>query len=45
MIAVSLAALVITLTREIAASTITGIGAGLLLLCYAVIALARPVRR
>jgi hypothetical protein len=43
-IAVSVAALVFTLTKGVPPSTITGIGAGLFLLGYAVRALARAVR-
>ena len=44
MIAVSVAALVVTLTKGVPPSTITGISAGLLLLGYAVMALVRAVR-
>jgi hypothetical protein len=44
LVLVSVAALVISLTRGVAPSTITGIGAGALLLGYSVMALIRAVR-
>ena len=44
LVLVSVAALVINLTRGVAPSTVTGIGAGALLLGYSVMALIRAVR-
>jgi hypothetical protein len=44
MIVVGVAGLVIALTTSVAASTVVGIGAGLLLLAYAVVAVTRAMR-